>query len=67
MPWKLVIRVAIAIAAMTGIAYHHVFSVATGKSPEQLGGGNEVETGLGHHTTAHLWVDPSTALENTAA
>lgn len=34
--WKLAIRVAIVIVAMTGIAYYHVFSLVTEKALEQL-------------------------------
>lgn len=65
--WKLAIRVGIVIVAMTGSAYYHVFSVVTEKSLEPHGGGIEVETEQGHHTTVHLWFDPSTGAENAAA
>ena len=65
--WKLAIRVASVIAAMTGIAYYHVFSVVTEISLEQLGGAIEVETEQGHYATVHLWFDPSAGAENAAA
>lgn len=66
-PWKFAIRVAIVIVAMSGNAYYHVFSMVTGKSLEPHGGGIEVETEQGHHTTIHLWFDPSDGAENAAA